>query len=417
MFSGLKKYIKKLGPGWITGASDDDPSGIGTYTYAGSRFGLAPLWTMLFTLPLMSAVQEMCARIAQVSGRGLSANMKKHMPRSVLGVIVVLLVFANTINIAANIGAMAAATQLLLPLPFFFLAILFTIATLVLEIFVSYKLYSRYLKFLTISLFSYVVVALFVTTDWPAVFRALVLPTFSLSKDFFFILVAIFGTTISPYLFFWQASSEVEDEVAKGRWTVLQRRGATKEEIDDMRVDVISGMTFSNVVAFFIMLTAAVVLFPGGIVVETAGDAAAALAPLAGPFASLLFAVGIIGTGLLSIPVLAGSASYAVSEVMGWKSGLYRKLREAHGFYGIITIATLVGLMINAIGVNPIDLLIWTAFINGLVAPAILTSILVIANNKQIMGKWRNGRLSNVLNCVTLGAMALAIVGLIVFWD
>ena len=417
MFSGLKKYIKKLGPGWITGASDDDPSGIGTYTYAGSRFGLAPLWTMLFTLPLMSAVQEMCARIAQVSGRGLSANMKKHMPRSVLGVIVVLLVFANTINIAANIGAMAAATQLLLPLPFFFLAILFTIATLVLEIFVSYKLYSRYLKFLTISLFSYVVVALFVTTDWPAVFRALVLPTFSLSKDFFFILVAIFGTTISPYLFFWQASSEVEDEVDKGRWTVLQRRGATKEEIDDMRVDVISGMTFSNVVAFFIMLTAAVVLFPGGIVVETAGDAAAALAPLAGPFASLLFAVGIIGTGLLSIPVLAGSASYAVSEVMGWKSGLYRKLREAHGFYGIITIATLVGLMINAIGVNPIDLLIWTAFINGLVAPAILTSILVIANNKQIMGKWRNGRLSNVLNCVTLGAMALAIVGLIVFWD
>ena len=384
MFSGLKKYIKKLGPGWITGASDDDPSGIGTYTYAGSRFGLAPLWTMLFTLPLMSAVQEMCARIAQVSGRGLSANMKKHMPRSVLGVIVVLLVFANTINIAANIGAMAAATQLLLPLPFFFLAILFTIATLVLEIFVSYKLYSRYLKFLTISLFSYVVVALFVTTDWPAVFRALVLPTFSLSKDFFFILVAIFGTTISPYLFFWQASSEVEDEVAKGRWTVLPRRGATKEEIDDMRVDVISGMTFSNVVAFFIMLTAAVVLFPGGIVVETAGDAAAALAPLAGPFASLLFAVGIIGTGLLSIPVLAGSASYAVSEVMGWKSGLYRKLREAHGFYGIITIATLVGLMINAIGVNPIDLLIWTAFINGLVAPAILTSILVIANNKQI---------------------------------
>lgn len=417
MFKKITAYIKKLGPGWITGASDDDPSGIGTYSYAGSRFGLAPLWTMAFVYPFMCAVQEMCARVAQVSGRGLSGAMNKHIPKPLLGIVVILLVFANTVNIAANIGAMAAATQLLAPLPFFFLALLFTVATLVLEIFVSYKLYAKYLKFLTLSLFFYIIVAVMVTSDWGAVLRATVIPTISFSKDFFFVLVAILGTTISPYLFFWQASSEVEEEIAKGRFTVLLRRGASKEEIRDMRIDVASGMLFSNFVAFFIMLTAAVVLYPNGIIIETASDAAAALSPVAGSFASLLFAIGIIGTGLLSIPVLAGSASYAVSEVLGWKSGLYRKLREAHGFYGIITIATLAGLLINALGVNPIKLLIWTAFFNGLVAPVILTSILFIANNKKIMGKWRNGRLSNALNGTILVTMTLSIMLLIVFWQ
>lgn len=417
MIKKITTYIKKLGPGWITGASDDDPSGIGTYSYAGSRFGLAPLWIMVFILPFMSAVQEMCARVAQVSGRGLSGAMSKHVPRSFLVAVVVLLIFANTINIAANIGAMAAATRLIAPLPFFFLALLFTVVTLILEIFVSYKLYAKYLKFLTLSLFSYIIVALLVVTDWGSVLRAAVMPTISLSKDFFFALVAIIGTTISPYLFFWQASSEVEEEIAKGRVTVFQRRGASKEEISDMRIDVISGMLFSNIVAFFIMLTAATVLYPGGIIIETASDAAAALSPVAGPWASLLFAIGIIGTGFLSIPVLAGSASYAVSEVFGWKSGLYRKLREAHGFYGIITIATLVGLLINAIGVDPIKMLLWTALINGLVAPVILTGIMVIANNKKIMGKWKNGRASNTLNGITLAAMTVSIVLLVVFWE
>lgn len=417
MFKKIKKYLKTLGPGWITGASDDDPSGIGTYSYAGSRFGLGPLWIMLFSLPLMSAVQEMCARIAQVSGMGLGAVMKKHMPRPVLSFLVLLLIGANTINIAADIGAMAAATQLLAPLPFFFLALLFTIVTLVLEIFVSYKLYSKYLKFLTLSLFSYVVVALLVTTDWMGVIRATVVPSITFSKEFFFILVAIFGTTISPYLFFWQASTEVEEEISKGRVTVLQRRGASKEEIHDMRVDVTSGMFFSNIVAFFIMLTTAMVLYPGGIVIQTAQDAAAALSPVAGQYASFLFAIGIIGTGLLAIPVLAGSASYAISEVLGWKSGLYRKLREAHGFYGVITIATLVGLLINAIGVDPIQMLLWTAVINGIVSPIILTAIIGIANNKKIMGKWRNGPLSNVLTGLTLIVMTAAIILMIVFWQ
>jgi NRAMP (natural resistance-associated macrophage protein)-like metal ion transporter len=417
MFVKLKKYLKKLGPGWITGASDDDPSGIGTYSYAGSRFGFGPLWTMLFSLPLMSAVQEMCARVAQVTGQGLAGAMKKHMPRSVLGLLVLLLVCANTVNIAANIGAMAAAMQLLAPLPFFFLALLFTVITLILEIFVSYKLYAKYLKFLTLSLFSYVVVALLVTTDWGSVFRATLLPTISLSKDFFFILVGILGTTISPYLFFWQASSEVEEEIAKGRVTPLQRRGASTEDIHDMRVDVMSGMFFSNLVAFFVMLTAATVLYPGGIVIQTADDAAAALAPVAGQFSSLLFALGIIGTGLLSIPVLAGSASYAVSEIVGWRSGLYRKLREAHGFYGVITIATLIGLLINAIGVDPIKMLLWTAVINGIVAPVILTAIFKLANSKKVMGKWRNGVASNILNGLTIIVMTASIILMFVFWQ
>ncbi len=417
MFKKISHYLKKLGPGWITGASDDDPSGIGTYSYAGSRFGLGTLWTMLFSLPLMSAVQEMCARVAQVTGLGLAGAMKKHMPRSVLGLLVVLLVCANTINIAANIGAMAAATQLLFPLPFFFLAILFTVATLILEIFVSYKLYAKYLKFLTVSLFSYVVVALLVTTDWASVFRATVFPTISLSKDFFFILVAIIGTTISPYLFFWQASSEVEEEIGKGRVTLIQRRGASKEDIADMRIDVFSGMFFSNLVAFFVMLTAAMVLYPGGIIIQTADDAAAALSPIAGEWASLLFTLGIVGTGLLSIPVLAGSASYAVSEIAGWKSGLYRKLREAHGFYGVITIATLIGLLINAIGVDPIQMLLWTAVINGIVAPLILTAIFKLANSKKVMGKWRNGLLSNTLNGLTILVMTASIILMIVFWQ
>ncbi|MBI4600116.1 divalent metal cation transporter [Candidatus Uhrbacteria bacterium] len=415
MVAKIKKYLKTLGPGWITGASDDDPSGIGTYSYAGSRYGLGLLWTMLFSMPLMSAVQEMCARIAQVSGMGLGAVMKHHIPRRPLCALVLLLVGANTINIAADIGAMAAATQLLAPLPFFFLALVFTIVTLVLEIFVSYRVYSRYLKFLTLSLVAYIVVALIITTDWASVARATLVPSLQFSKDFFLVLVAILGTTISPYLFFWQASTEVEEEITHGRITPLQRRGATRDEIRDMRIDVISGMVFSNIVAFFIMLTAAVVLYPGGIVIQTAQDAAAALGPVAGEYASLLFSLGIIATGLLAIPVLAGSASYAVSEIFGWKSGLYRKLREAHGFYGVITIATLIGLLINALGADPIRMLLWTAVLNGVVAPIILTAIIGIANNTKIMGKWRNGPLSNFLNGLTLIVMTASILLMIVF--
>ncbi len=414
MIERIKKFFKNIGPGWVTGASDDDPSGIGTYSVAGAKFGFLPLWTMPFLIPFMYAVQEMCARIAQVTGRGLAGVIRHHYPRWTLYTVVMLLVFANTMNIAADIGAMAAAMKLVVDGPFLMWALFFTIATLILEIFVSYKVYSRYLKLLTLSLFAYILTAFAVHIDWLNVVSHLLSPKITLNKDFLFMLVAIFGTTISPYLFFWQASSEVEDEISKGRLTLTSRRGAKNSEIHSMRADVLSGMLFSNIVAFFIMLTAAVTLFPNGIVIETAQDAAMALKPLAGDFASLLFAFGIIGTGLLAIPILAGSASYALSESFNWNAGLYRKVRDAHGFYGIITIATLIGLFINFLGIDPIKLLIWTAVVNGAIAPILLYFIIHIANNKKIMGRWHNDRFSNLLGWMTVAIMAGSIVFLIV---
>lgn len=413
MFERIKKFFKNLGPGWVTGASDDDPSGIGTYSFAGAKFGFLPLWTMPFLIPFMYAVQEMCARIAQVTGRGLAGVIRHHYPRWALYSVVVLLVFANTMNIAADIGAMAAAMKLVVDAPFLMWALFFTIVTLILEIFVPYRVYSRYLKVLTISLFAYILTVFVVQINWMDVITHLLSPKITLNKDFLFALVAIFGTTISPYLFFWQASSEVEDEISKGRMTITSRRGARTEEIHTMRADVLAGMLFSNAVAFFIMLTAAVTLFPNGIVIETAQDAAMALKPLAGDFASVLFALGIIGTGLLAIPILAGSASYALAESFNWNSGLYRKVRDAHGFYGVITIATLVGLFINFLGIDPIKLLIWTAVVNGAIAPILLFFIIRIANDKKIMGRWHNDRFSNLLGWMTVCIMAGSIVFLV----
>jgi NRAMP (natural resistance-associated macrophage protein)-like metal ion transporter len=416
MFQKIKNFFKVLGPGWITGASDDDPSGIGTYSYSGARFGFAQVWTLLFTLPLMVAIQEMCARIGQVTGRGLAGVMRQHYSPQMLYGMVAVLLFANTINIAANIGAMAASFRLIVDIPFIVAALLFTACTLFLEIFVPYHVYAKFLKFLTLSLFAYVVTAFAVTAHWTDVLHNLVIPTIQLNREFIFLIVAILGTTISPYLFFWQASTEVEEEVKKGRTTIRERKGATPLEIKAMRTDVFFGMMFSNVIAFFIVITAASTLFPNGIVINSAQDAAQALVPIAGPFASYLFAIGIIGTGLLSIPVLAGSISYATSEAFRWKSGLYRKWHEAHGFYGIITIATIIGLSINFIGIDPVRLLLWTAVINGITSPILLTCILRIGNNKKIMGKWTNGRLSNVLGYTTFLVMSLAAILLFGSW-
>lgn len=416
MLSSLKKYFKALGPGWVTGASDDDPSGIGTYSVAGARFGLAPLWATLFTIPLMYGVQEMCARIAQVTGRGLAGVVRKHYSKRTLAFLVILLFIANTINIAADISAMAAAMALLIPAPLFVWAVLFTVVTLILEIFVSYALYSKYLKLLTISLFAYIGVALAVQIDWPSVLEHLVIPHISFSKEYIVLLVGLLGTTISPYLFFWQSSSEVEEEVALGRKTLRQRAGATADEIRDMRGDVLSGMVFSNIIAFFIILTAGVTLFPHGISINTAADAAQALRPIAGDFSTFLFALGIIGTGLLAIPVLAGSASYALSEGFGWKTGLYRKMKDAHGFYGVITIAVVLGLLINVVGTDPIQMLLFAAVLNGVIAPIILVFILRIGNNKKIMGRWKNDRLSNFLGRLTIGIMSIVIALMVVLW-
>ena len=405
-----------MGPGWITGASDDDPSGIGTYSVAGARFGFSPLWTMLFTIPLMYSAQEMCARIAQVTGRGLAGVVRKHYSKRTLAFLVLMLFVANTINIAADISAMAAAMNLLIPAPLLIWAILFTVITLILEIFVSYATYSKYLKFLTFSLFVYVGVAFAVQIDWFSVLHHVVVPDIKFTKEYITLLVGILGTTISPYLFFWQSSSEVEEEVALGRKTLAARKGATTEEIKTMRGDVLSGMIFSNIIAFFIMLTAGAVLFSQGAIINTAADAAMALGPVVGEFSSLLFALGIIGTGMLAIPVLAGSASYALSEAFGWKTGLYRKLRDAHGFYGVITIAVVLGLLINVIGVDPIAMLLFAAVLNGIIAPIILVFILRIGNNKKIMGRWKNDRLSNFLGRLTVGVMGFVIVLMAILW-
>lgn len=416
MFSRILKYFKSLGPGWISGASDDDPSGIGTYSVAGARLGFSPLWTMLFSIPLMYGVQEMCARIAQVTGRGLAGVVRQHYSRRTLTFLVLLLLFANTINIAADISAMAAAMNLLVPAPLLVWAIVFTVATLALEIFVSYATYSKYLKFLTISLFAYAGIAFAVRIDWLLVLSHVLVPDIQFTKEYITILVGILGTTISPYLFFWQASSEVEEEVAMGRKTLAQRQGATTEEIKTMRGDVLSGMVFSNIIAFFIILTAGAVLFPKGTIINTAADAAQALGPIAGQFSSLLFALGIIGTGLLAIPVLAGSASYALSESFGWKTGLYRKVQDAHGFYGVITIAVVLGLLINVIGVDPIAMLLFAAVLNGIIAPIVLVFILRIGNNKKIMGRWKNDRLSNFLGRLTVGIMGAVVALMVILW-
>lgn len=412
----LKKLFKIIGPGFITGASDDDPAGIATYSQTGASFGFGQTWTALFTFPLMTAVQEMCGRIGLVTGKGLSGIIKHHYSVSLLYFSVGLLFFANTINIGANLGAMAASAQLLLNLPFFVWLVVMMSVSLLLQIFVSYKIYSEYLKFLTFALFAYIATAFIIKIDWWQVFISTLVPTLSFSKEYILNIVAILGTTISPYLFFWQASEEVEEEVAHHK---LRQMGAGvpkvyPRDLRNLKIDTMIGMFLSNIVMFFIIVTTGATLYPAGIhTIESAHQAASALRPLAGDGAFLLFALGIIGTGLLAVPVLAGSASYAVSEALGWKEGLYRKFSKAHGFYGVIIIATLVGFLINFIGINPMQALYYSAVVNGVIAPPLLILILLIANNKKIMGNRVNGRTSNILGISTILVMSIAALALL----
>ncbi|QQG41000.1 MAG: Nramp family divalent metal transporter [Candidatus Levyibacteriota bacterium] len=409
----IKRLLRFIGPGFITGASDDDPSGIATYSQTGAQFGYGQLWTALFSFPLMVAVQEMSGRIGLITGKGLAGVIKEHYSKKILYPAVLLLFVANTINIGADLGAMAAVAQLVFGLPFIVWLIGMVITTLVLEIFVSYKLYAKYLKYLTFSLFSYVITAFIVKINWQEVLTASIIPSFSFHKEYLFNIVAIFGTTISPYLFFWQASEEVEEEVAHHR---IRRMGAgqpkvTPKDISRLNIDTIVGMFFSNLVMWFIVVTTGATLFTHGIRdIKTAQDAALALRPLAGDFAFGLFALGIIGTGFLAVPVLAGSASYAISESFGWKAGLYQKLKSAHGFYGAITIATLIGILINFIGIDPMSALYYTAVINGFIAPPLLIIILLIANNKAILKDQVNGKLLNILGIATVVIMIIAAV-------
>lgn len=406
-----RRYWHMLGPGLITGASDDDPSGITTYSQTGAKYGFQLLYLASFTFPMMAAVQEMCARIGLTTGRGLAYNIKKYFPKWLLYLTAILLLMANSFNIGADLGALAKAVQLILPnLPFAFLIVLFVIASLLLQIFLPYEKYARYLKYLALILLVYVVTSFTIKDfDWQEVARNAFWPTLTFSKDQIILICAILGTTISPYLFFWQTSQEVEEKIREGQTTLAERAGATAGEIRRMRIDVWSGMFLSNLVMFFIIAVCAATLFNYGVTdITSAADAAEALRPLAGESAYLLFAVGVLGTGLLAIPILAGSASYAISESFGWKEGLYRKFPQASYFYGIIIFSMLIGLAINFVGIDPIKALIYAAVLNGLVAPVVLILIVLISGNKNIMGERANSRLTTVFGWLITAIMILA---------
>lgn len=405
-----KDFWHGLGPGLTTGAADDDPSGVATYSQQGAKYGFQLLWLAPLTFPLMAVVQEMCARIGMATGRGLAWNIKKHFPKPVLFTVALMLLLANSFNIGADLGGMAKASQLLVPwLPFWFLVFGFVAISLILQIFISYQKYAQYLKYLALLLLVYVITAFTIKGfPWHEVLRGATLPSLNFSKDQFILITGILGTTISPYLFFWETSQEVEEKISQGKTTVASRQEVSPKEIRKMRVDVWTGMLFSNLVMFFIVAVCAATLFRNGITnINSAADAAAALKPLAGNFSSLLFAVGIIATGLLGIPILAGSASYAVSESFGWKEGLNLRLRKALYFYGVIALSMGIGLLINFIGLDPIKALIYSAVFNGLVAPVILVLICIISSNKGIMNSHHNSGPTKVVGWMATGLMVV----------
>jgi NRAMP (natural resistance-associated macrophage protein)-like metal ion transporter len=383
-----KNFFLKLGPGLITGASDDDPSGIGTYSQVGARFGFGMLWTMLFSYPLMSIIQEISARIGRVTGLGIAGNLRRHYPRPILYAMVLLLLIANIFNLGADVGAMGAAAKLLLPGPLWAYIVTFGVLSLLLQIMVPYTKYVSYLKWLTVALFAYIATAIAMgQPNWEAI-RATFLPAISLRADYLTALVAVFGTTISPYLFFWQASEEAQDVgVDAGEKPLRKSPRRAPANFERIRVDTYLGMAFSNLVAFFIILTAASTLHAHGMLnIDTADQAAQALRPLAGRFAFLLFTVGIIGTGLLAVPVLAGSAAYAVSETFMWEDSLEDRPGEAPKFYATIAVAVLVGLFLNFVGINPIKALFLSALLNGIVAVPVMVMMMILTRNRKVMG-------------------------------
>lgn len=426
MFDGLKSFFKSLGPGLITGASDDDPSGIATYSQAGAQFGLGTLWLALFQLPLMIAIQEMCARIGLVTGSGLTSIMKKRYPKKTVYPIISLLLVANTINIGADIGAMSASVKLVLPqLPIAIVTILFTALVVCAEIFIPYRKYVTILKYLTLSLLAYVITAFVVGGNWNEILLSTIIPHVEFTPSFVMLFVAIFGTTISPYLFFWQTSEEAEEDIAKNKIKEIGEGTPTiqKKEISLMRKDVAVGMGFSQAIMWFIIITTAGTLHVHGLTdVSTADEAAQALEPLvktfphAGELSKSIFALGIIGTGLLAIPVLAGSSAYALSEEFGWKEGLSKKFKQAKGFYLIIAASTIVGLWVNFAGIDPIKALIYAAVINGIIAVPLLVAIMKIGNDTKILGTRTNSKISNIAGWVTVGIMGLSVIVMFLTW-
>jgi NRAMP (natural resistance-associated macrophage protein)-like metal ion transporter len=411
------KFFTLLGPGLTTGAADDDPSGIATYSQTGAQFGYGQLWTALYMLPFMAAVQEACARIGLVTGKGIAAVVKERYSRPVLYAVVALVVIANTINIGADIGAMASAAQLLVPVPFVVLTLFFTATILILEIFTNYKVYARILKWLALALLAYPSTVFIVHQPWPTVLKASVVPHFEFSFAFLFIITGVLGTTISPYMFFWEASQEVEEQQEKNH-RKDGKSNVSWYRIKRMRIDNNAGMIISEITTWCILLVGATVLHNSGVTdVKTAADAAKALEPLvhsfphAGFLAKLIFSIGIIGLGLLAVPVLSGSAAYAVSEAVNWQASLNFKLKQAHGFYGVITIASLIGLMINFVGIDPVKALVYAAVLNGVAAVPLLFLIAKIARDEKIMGEYKSGNLSNFLlwfTFVAMGAAAIA---------
>jgi len=416
MIARTRRFLDRLGPGLITGAADDDPSGIATYSQSGAQFGLGMLWSVFLTTPLMVGIQIVSARIGRVSGHGIARNLRDHYPRPLLWFVVTLLLVANTINIAADIGAMGEALRLVIDGPAHWYTVGFGILAVLMQLFLPYQRLAPVLKWLTLSLFAYVAVVFTVNIPWRELFIATIVPPLEYTREYFMVLVGVLGTTISPYLFFWQASQEVEEQrMTRGETPLRDSPQNARDHLRRIRFDTWLGMLFSNAIAFFIMLTAAVTLHTAGITnIQSSSQAAEALRPIAGNFAFLLFAAGIIGTGLLAVPVLAGSAAYAVAEANEWPIGHGLQPTEAKGFYSIITLATALGVVLGFTPIDPIKALFWSAVLNGVIAVPIMVVMMRMAVRSDIMGPFVITRRLWRLGWLATGAMALAVLTMFV---
>ena len=412
------RFFKNLGPGLITGAADDDPSGISTYSVTGATTGLSMLWVALLTAPMMAVIQGMCARIGMVTGIGLAAQMRLSFPRWLAMTLALIVVIANTFNVGADFAGMAASANMVIGLPVLLWVVFFGTLILIVQIYLSYRVLSRIFKWLTLTLFAYVITAFIVHPNWPDVLKHTVIPELHFNGRWITTLVGVFGTTISPYLFFWQASLMVEEEKQMGRSTVAARRGATKQEIVDMHADVNTGMILSNLIMFFIITATAVTLYAHGKHdIATAQDAAQALRPLAGNFAYILFAVGMIGTGMLAIPVLAGSSAYVAAEMLRFREGLNESPSRAPRFYAILAGGVIIGVVMNVIRVDPIKALFWSAVLNGVAAVPLLYAVVHLASSAKVMGEWKSSLTARVWGWLTFVFMAIAAALMFVFWN
>ncbi|HEY2018533.1 MAG TPA: Nramp family divalent metal transporter [Bryobacteraceae bacterium] len=413
--SAAKDFFSSLGPGLITGAADDDPSGIATYSVAGAALGYGPLWTALFSFPLMAAVQLMCSRLGMVTGRGLAAVVRRRYPRWVLWSACLILTVANVINITADLGGMAEATEMVTGVNSLWWMPVYAVLIIVLLFWTSYRVMARVFKWLTLVLFAYVITAFIAHPDWSHVLRATFVPDVHWSRAYLSVLVGILGTSISPYLFFWQAAQEVEEERAEGRTTVAQRQGATDQELRRARTDVVTGMFFSNFVMYFIILTTATTLNAHGITqIATAKQAAEALRPLVGNGAYWLFTVGLIGTGMLGVPVLAGSSAYAISEAMAWGASLDKRPNATPKFYSVLAASMAIGLALDYVGLDAVKMLFWSAVANGILAPPLIVLLVLLTSDRSVMGERVNPPLLRYLGWLTAGVMTAAAIAMFV---